>query len=59
MGAEMKLPVRFPRYDKWRLAGPPEPDELTDDERAELADAADDRGDYLLERERDTEGTQP
>ncbi len=51
----MKLPVKIPGYDKWRLAGPPEPDDLTDDERAELADAADDRGDYLMDQARDTE----
>ncbi len=55
----MKLPVRIRGYDRWRLAGPPEPDELTDDERAELADAADDRGDYLLELARDMEDSQP
>ncbi len=51
----MKLPVRIPGYDKWRLAGPPEPDELTEDERAELDEAAADRGDYLLEQARDRE----
>ncbi len=55
----MKLPVQIPGYDRWRLAGPPEPDDLTDDERAELAEDADGRGDYLLERDRDTEDSQP
>ncbi len=55
MGVEMKLPVRIPGYDKWRLAGPPEPDELTDADRAELDEAAADRGDYLLERARNME----
>ncbi len=55
----MKLPVRIPGHDKWRLAGPPEPDELTEDERAEMDEAAADRGDYLLERARDWEDEQP
>ncbi len=59
MGAEIKLPVLIRGYDAWRLAGPPEPDELTEAERAELDDEAADRGDYLLERDRDTEDSQP
>ncbi len=46
----MKLPVRIPGYDKWRLAGPPEHDELTEAERSELAEDADGLGDYLLEQ---------
>ncbi len=55
----MKLPVLIRGYDAWRLAGPPEPDELTETERAELDDEAADRGDYLLELARDREAEQP
>ncbi len=57
MGVEMKLPVKIPGYDKRRLAGPPEhlDDDLTDAERAKLAEDADGRGDFLLERDRDRE----
>ncbi len=51
----MKIPVRIPGYDAWRLVGPPEPDGLTEAERAELAEDADGRGDYLLEQARDRE----
>ena len=49
----MKLPVKIPGYDKWRLAGPPDYDEPEGAE--DRAEGEADRGDYLYEKRRDQE----
>jgi len=43
--------VTLPRnYDKWRLSGPEEPDDMTDEELEAAEEHENERGDWLRDR---------
>jgi len=48
--------MTLPRdYDTWRLQGPEEPDDMTDEERDAAEEYENERGDWLLQRRKDDE----